>query len=77
VIPLIPPEIQKLGGNEPTDLSPIPTSMPIKVAVFAGIAGTLVLGIYPGPFIYWAVNATLMFSNIVGHTASPPILPGG
>ena len=63
--------------NETTDPSPITASMPIKVTVYAGIAGTLVLGIYPGPFIDWAVNATLMFSNIVGHTASLPILPGG
>ena len=69
--------VKKMYINEPTDPSPITASMPIKVAVFAGIAGTLVLGIYPGPFIDWAANATLMFSNIVGHTASLPILPGG
>ena len=63
--------------NEPTDPSPITASMPIKIAVYVGIAGTLLLGIYPGPFIDWAVNATLMFSNITGHTASLAILPGG
>jgi NADH-quinone oxidoreductase subunit N len=51
--------------------------MPIKVAVFAGIAGTLLLGIYPGPFINWAVNATLMFSNIAGPTAAATPIFGG
>jgi NADH-quinone oxidoreductase subunit N len=45
--------------------------MPIKVVGYTDIAGTLLLGIYPGPFINWAVNATLMFSNIAGHNASP------
>ena len=35
------------------------------------------LGIYPGPFIDWAVNATLMFSNIASPMASLPVLPGG
>jgi NADH-quinone oxidoreductase subunit N len=69
--------VKKMYINEPTDPSPITTSLPIKVAVYAGIAGTLILGIYPGPFIDWAVNATLMFSNIAGPTASLPILPGG
>ncbi len=69
--------VKKMYINEPTDPSPITASMPIKVAVYSGIAGTILLGIYPGPFIDWAVNASLMFSNIVGHTASLPILPGG
>ena len=69
--------VKKMYINEPTDPSPITTSLPIKVAVYAGIAGTLILGIYPGPFIDWAVNATLMFSNIASPMASLPILPGG
>lgn len=69
--------VKKMYINEPTDPSPIPTSWPIKVAVFTGIAGTLILGIYPGPFIDWAVNATLMFSNIAPPlTASTPIFGG-
>jgi NADH-quinone oxidoreductase subunit N len=55
--------VKKMYINEPTDPSPITTSLPIKVAVYAGIAGTLILGIYPGPFIDWAVSL--------------PILPGG
>lgn len=70
--------VKKMYINEPTDPTPIVASTPIKVAVCVGIVGTLVLGIYPGPFIDWAVNATLMFSNIVGPIAAIPISsPGG
>ena len=69
--------VKKMYINEPIDPSPIPTSFPIKVAVYTGIVGTLLLGIYPGPFIDWAVNATLMFSNITGHTAAATPIFGG
>jgi len=69
--------VKKMYINEPIDPSPIPASFPIKVAVYTGIVGTLLLGIYPGPFIDWAVNATLMFSNITGHTAAATPIFGG
>ena len=69
--------VKKMYINEPTDPTPIPTSLPIKVAVYVGISGTLLLGIYPGPFIDWAVDATLMFSNIAGPTAAATPLIGG
>jgi len=44
--------VKKMYINEPTDPSAISTSWPIKVAVYAGIAVTLLLGIYAGPFIH-------------------------
>ncbi|UCH91353.1 MAG: NADH-quinone oxidoreductase subunit N [Nitrospirota bacterium] len=69
--------VKKMYINEPTDPSPITTPLPIKLAVYVGIAGTLILGIFPGPFIDWAVDATLMFSSIASPMASLPILPGG
>lgn len=69
--------VKKMYINEPTDPSPIRASMPIKVAVYVGIAGTVLLGVYPGPFIDWAVSASLMFSNIAGPTAAVSLLPGG
>jgi NADH-quinone oxidoreductase subunit N len=69
--------VKKMYINEPTDPSPITASMPTKVAVYTGIAGTLLLGIYPGPFIDWAVNATLMFSNIASPTAAATPIFGG
>jgi len=44
--------------------------------VYVGLAGTLILGIYPQPFIDWVVAATLMFSNVIDSTASMrPIVP--
>lgn len=69
--------VKKMYINEPTDPSPIVASTPIKVAVYVGIAGTLLLGIYPGPFIDWAVDATLMFSGITSPIASSFLPAGG
>ena len=69
--------VKKMYINEPTDPTPLTVSVPLKTAVYIGIAGTLILGIYPKPFIDWAVSATLMFSNIVGPTtAAAPIIGG-
>lgn len=64
--------VKKMYINEPTDPSPLTISAPIKVAVYAGLAGTLILGVYPKPFIEWVVAATLMFSNLIGPTAGTP-----
>ena len=51
----------------------------MKAVVYVGLAGTLILGIYPQPFIDWVVAATLMFSNVVDSTASmrPTVPPFG
>ena len=50
-----------------------------RTAALLVVAGTLVIGIYPQPFLDWAVAATLMFSNLVGPAASltPPVTPFG
>jgi len=61
--------VKKMYINEPTDPTPLTISVPLKVAVGVGVAGTLLLGIYPKPFIDWAVSATLMFSNLTNQTA--------
>jgi NADH-quinone oxidoreductase subunit N len=47
----------------------------MRVAVYIGLAGTLVIGIYPQPFMNWVVAATLMFSNLAGPAASAPFSP--
>ena len=62
---------------KPTDPTPLTVSVPLKTAVYVGIAGTLLLGIWPKPFIDWAVSATLMFSNIAGPTAAVTSTLGG
>ena len=67
--------VKKMYINEPADPSPLSVSTPLKTAVFVGMAGTLLLGVYPQPFINWAVDATLMFSNVVAPTAAVPTLP--
>ena len=55
--------VKKMYINEPIDRSPLTVSPSMQAVIYVGLAGTLVLGIYPKPFIEWAVAATLMFSN--------------
>ncbi len=64
--------VKKMYINEPVDSTPLTVSPPLRTAICVGIAGTLLLGIYPKPFIDWAVAATLMFSNLVAPTAAAP-----
>jgi NADH-quinone oxidoreductase subunit N len=65
--------------NEPLDPSPVTISGPMKAVVYIGLAGTLLIGIYPRPIIDWVVEATLMFSNFSGPSAvaAPPLAPFG
>ena len=70
--------VKKMYINEPADPSLLAVSGPMKAVIYISLAGTLILGIYPQPFIDWAVAATLMFSHITAPTAAvPPILPFG
>jgi NADH-quinone oxidoreductase subunit N len=52
--------------NEPTDRRPIPMSAPMQAVVVISLAGTVILGIYPGPFIEWAVSSASLFAGLVG-----------
>ncbi|HEY4722046.1 MAG TPA: hypothetical protein VII92_09385, partial [Anaerolineae bacterium] len=71
--------VKKMYINEPIDPSPVSISGPMKAVVYVGLAGTLLIGIYPQPFIDWVVAATMMFSNLAAPTAAviPPIPPFG
>jgi NADH-quinone oxidoreductase subunit N len=60
--------------SEPLDSSPIKTTGSLRAVIYVGLAGTLVIGIYPQPFLDWAVAATLMFSHFVAPSASLPFL---
>ncbi|MEE8493685.1 MAG: NADH-quinone oxidoreductase subunit N [Nitrospirales bacterium] len=71
--------VKKMYINEPTDSSTVTVSPPIKAALAVGLAGTLLMGIYPGPFIDWIVAASLMFSSFAEPTAATSLtsLPFG
>jgi NADH-quinone oxidoreductase subunit N len=71
--------VKKMYINEPIDPSPVAVSGPMKAVVYIGLAGTLLIGIFPQPIIDWVVAATLMYSNLAGPsaTAPPPIPPLG
>ncbi len=66
--------VKKMYINEPTDRSPIAISGPMKAVIYVGLAGTLVIGIYPQPFTDWVVAATLMFSRLAGPAAGVPFV---
>jgi NADH-quinone oxidoreductase subunit N len=67
--------VKKMYINEPRDRSPLSVSPSMQAVIYVGLAGTLVLGIYPKPFIEWAVAATLMFSNLAPAAAVVPSVP--
>jgi NADH-quinone oxidoreductase subunit N len=64
--------VKKMYINEPVDSTPLTISVPMRAVVYGGLAGTLVLGVYPKPFIEWVVSATLLFSNMTGPSAGLP-----
>ena len=66
--------VKKMYINEPTDSAPLTVSAPLKATICISVVGTLLLGVYPKPFIDWAASATLMFSNIVSSTAATPVV---
>lgn len=71
--------VKKMYIAEPIDPSPIRISGPMKAVVYVGLGGTLLIGIYPQPFIDWVVSATMMFSHLPAPaaTALPPVPPLG
>jgi len=58
--------VKKMYISPPTDHRPIPLSAPMKAVVYATVVGTVALGVYPKPFIEWAVASTSLFSHLVG-----------
>ncbi len=66
--------VKKMYINEPTDPSPIGVSGPLKAVIYVGLAGTLIIGIWPMPFMDFAVAATTLFANL-GGSAVAGLLP--
>ncbi|MDH5668664.1 MAG: NADH-quinone oxidoreductase subunit N [Nitrospira sp.] len=62
--------VKKMYISEPVDPSPIAVSGTMRTVVYIGLAGTLIIGIYPQPFIDWLVGATVMFSNMAGQSTA-------
>jgi len=56
--------VKKMYISEPADPTPIKVSGVLQSVIYVGLAGTLILGIYPRPFIEYTVAATTIFSNL-------------
>ncbi|HLG21572.1 MAG TPA: NADH-quinone oxidoreductase subunit N [Candidatus Manganitrophaceae bacterium] len=56
--------VKKIYTLEPKETAPIPLSWPLKAALYACIAGVLILGIWPQPFIDFSVAATGVFTHL-------------
>jgi len=66
--------VKKMYIIEPHDPSPLTVSGPMKAVIYVGLAGTLIVGIYPQPVIEWVVAATMMFSNLGDQSATLPVV---
>jgi NADH-quinone oxidoreductase subunit N len=67
--------VKKMYIMEPHNPSPLIVSGPIKAVIYVGLAGTLIVGVYPQPVIDWVVAATMMFSDLAGPAAALPNVP--
>ncbi|MBI3358229.1 MAG: NADH-quinone oxidoreductase subunit N [Nitrospirae bacterium] len=56
--------VKKIYSVEPTDATPIPLSLPMRLVLYTGITGVLWLGIWPKPFIDFSVTATKVFAGL-------------
>ncbi len=69
--------VKKMYINEPTDPTPVTVSPMMKTAIGVAMAGTLILGIWPKPFMDWTVDATKMFDLNLLTTTHAFTLPFG
>jgi NADH-quinone oxidoreductase subunit N len=52
--------------NEPANPTPIAISGALKAVIYVGLAGTLLVGIWPKPFMEFTVAATTIFEHMEG-----------
>jgi len=57
--------VKKMYTLEPADPSPIPLSAPMKVVLYACMAGVIVLGMWPAPFIDFSAAAMKPFVGLM------------
>ena len=62
--------VKKMYINEPTDPTPIAIPGALKAAIYISLAGTLILGMWPKPFMDFTVLATTIFSNMGGSAVA-------
>ncbi len=56
--------VKKIYILEPQDATPIITPWPLKIVLVVSVAGVLVLGIFPRPFVGFSEAATVILSNL-------------
>lgn len=66
--------VKKMYIVEPHDPSPLSVSGPMKAVIYVGLAGTLIIGVYPQPVTDWVVAATMMFSDAAASASAVPVI---
>src|SRR5437867_11028912 len=66
--------VKKMYISEPSNPTPITVSGALQAVIYVGLAGTLILGIWPKPFMAYTVAATTIFSHL-GGSAVVTLLP--
>jgi NADH-quinone oxidoreductase subunit N len=67
--------VKKMYISEPADPSPVPVPGALKAVIYVGLAGTLIVGIWPQPFMTFTVAAASIFSGMSGASAVAGLLP--
>lgn len=57
--------VKKIYAVEPKETTPIHISIPLKIAIYTSIAGVILLGIWPKPFINASVSAASVFKDLI------------
>lgn len=63
--------VKQMYINEPADPTPIAVPGSLKAVIWIGLAGTLILGMWPKPFMDFTVLATTIFSGMDALTLLP------
>jgi len=58
--------VKKMYISEPANPTPISVSGALKAVIYVGLAGTLLVGIWPKPFMEFTVAATTIFEHMEG-----------
>jgi len=58
--------VKKMYINEPADPTPVPVPDALKAVIYVGLAGTLLIGLWPKPFMAFSVAAASVFADMGG-----------